>query len=122
MKIPGRVGYQCSNFYRQLIREGIIIDDNYYVDSNNQLTFRCKNRMEQGKQVNAPRCTKRQSRSIKREEEDGDSDVDLDLDLDVDMDLDRRMKSELKSKRGQISNYYDMDDDNCLPVEFIVGY
>ena len=40
--IPGRVGYQCSNYYRLLIKEGIIIDDNYYIDKNNQLTYRFK--------------------------------------------------------------------------------
>ena len=40
MKIPGRVGYQCSNFYRQLIKEGKIHDDNYSVDSEGKLVFR----------------------------------------------------------------------------------
>ena len=44
MKIPGRVGYQCSNYYRQLIREGVIIDDNYYVDQHNKLAFKFKSR------------------------------------------------------------------------------
>ena len=100
MKIPGRVGYQCSNFYRQLIREGVIIDDNYYVNSNNQLTFRFKNRMEHGKQVNTSRPTKRQLSSAKREEED----------------LDGKMVPELKSKRREMVDYYDIDDENCLPV------
>ncbi len=42
MKIPGRVGYQCSNYYRQLIREGVIIDDNYYIDEKNKLSFKFK--------------------------------------------------------------------------------
>ena len=40
MKIPGRVGYQCSNFYRQLIKEGKIHDDNYSFDSKGKLVFR----------------------------------------------------------------------------------
>ena len=30
--IPQRVGYQCANYYRQLIKTGIIFDENYYVD------------------------------------------------------------------------------------------
>ena len=34
------MGYQCSNYYRQLIKEGIIIDDNYYIDELNQLSYR----------------------------------------------------------------------------------
>lgn len=42
MKIPGRVGYQCSNYYRQLIREGVIIDDNYYIDEKDKLSFKFK--------------------------------------------------------------------------------
>lgn len=29
MQIPGRVGYQCSNYYRKLIQEGVITDPNY---------------------------------------------------------------------------------------------
>lgn len=29
MEIPGRTGYQCSNFYRKLIKEGRIVDQNY---------------------------------------------------------------------------------------------
>ena len=40
MQIPGRVGYQCSNFYRQLIKEGKIHDDNYSFDSKGKLVFR----------------------------------------------------------------------------------
>lgn len=42
MKIPGRVGYQCSNYYRQLIREGVIIDDYYYINDKNMLSFKFK--------------------------------------------------------------------------------
>jgi hypothetical protein len=30
--IPGRVGYQCSNFYRLLVKRGEIIDTNYEVN------------------------------------------------------------------------------------------
>lgn len=40
------MGYQCSNYYRHLIREGVIIDDNYYVDENNQLVFRPRQKKE----------------------------------------------------------------------------
>lgn len=45
MKIPGRVGYQCSNYYRQLIREGVIIDDFYYINEKNLLSFKFKSHM-----------------------------------------------------------------------------
>lgn len=42
MKIPGRVGYQCSNFYRQLVRDGEIKDENYEVNSDGKLVFRLR--------------------------------------------------------------------------------
>jgi len=32
MKIPGRVGYQCSNYYRDLVKKKIIHDPNYFWD------------------------------------------------------------------------------------------
>ena len=38
------MGYQCSNFYRQLIREGEIHDDNYMFDENGKLVFKFRDR------------------------------------------------------------------------------
>lgn len=35
--IPGRVGYQCSSFYRQLIKRGEIKDPNYWVDEKGKV-------------------------------------------------------------------------------------
>ena len=49
MKIPGRVGYQCSNFYRQLIKEGEIHDDNYVKDKDGKYVFQFRNK--EGKSV-----------------------------------------------------------------------
>lgn len=40
MVIPGRVGYQCSNFYRQLIKDGIIVDPNYCMDEKGKLHYK----------------------------------------------------------------------------------
>jgi len=41
MEFPGRVGYQCSNFYRQLVTSGEIVDPNYVVDAvTGKLTFK----------------------------------------------------------------------------------
>jgi hypothetical protein len=37
--IPGRVGYQCSNFYRHLIQTGKIKDDNYVIDENGKAHY-----------------------------------------------------------------------------------
>mmetsp|Transcript_8784 Transcript_8784/g.16118 ORF Transcript_8784/g.16118 Transcript_8784/m.16118 type:complete len:782 (+) Transcript_8784:357-2702(+) len=38
-KIPGRVGYQCSNFYRKLITEGVVHDPNYHIGEDGKLKF-----------------------------------------------------------------------------------
>jgi hypothetical protein len=39
MVIPGRVGYQCSNFYRQLVLNGDIKDPAYSVGADGKLKF-----------------------------------------------------------------------------------
>jgi hypothetical protein len=39
IKMPGRVGYQCSNYYRKLVAEAKIVDPNYVVDEKGKLTF-----------------------------------------------------------------------------------
>lgn len=39
MNIPGRVGYQCSNYYRALIQKGEIEDKNYFFE-NGKLKFK----------------------------------------------------------------------------------
>jgi hypothetical protein len=42
--IPGRVGYQCSNYYRTLIKNGDVQDSNYMVDESGQMRFNFKNK------------------------------------------------------------------------------
>ncbi|CAB4378462.1 hypothetical protein RhiirA5_353860 [Rhizophagus irregularis] len=39
MAIPGRVGYQCSNFYRLLIETGRVKDPNYVLDEKGKAHF-----------------------------------------------------------------------------------
>ena len=39
MTIPGRVGYQCSNFYRHLVAHGEVDDSNYYVDERGKVHY-----------------------------------------------------------------------------------
>lgn len=39
MTIPGRVGYQCSNFYRFLIQQGKIKDPNYVMDEKGKVHY-----------------------------------------------------------------------------------
>jgi len=44
--IPGRVGYQCSNFYRHLIETNQIQDPNYYLDEKGKAHYRFKNKQQ----------------------------------------------------------------------------
>ena len=37
------MGYQCSNYYRQLVKEGKIQDDNYVLNEDGKLVFRFRN-------------------------------------------------------------------------------
>jgi hypothetical protein len=39
MKVPGRVGYQCSNFYRLLVETNEIQDPNYVVDEKGKAHY-----------------------------------------------------------------------------------
>lgn len=39
MTIPGRVGYQCSNFYRKLLENGEVTDENYYLDERGKAHY-----------------------------------------------------------------------------------
>ncbi|KAJ9061308.1 hypothetical protein DSO57_1021981 [Entomophthora muscae] len=49
MTIPGRVGYQCSSFYRLLIQRGEIKDHRYVIDAKGKAQF-----LFSGKQNNGP--------------------------------------------------------------------
>jgi hypothetical protein len=40
MSIPGRVGYQCANFYRKLIKDGEVKDSNYTLDDKGEPTYK----------------------------------------------------------------------------------
>jgi len=48
MSIPGRVGYQCSNYYRKLIQEGVIKDPNYVLIDGKLKFLRGKDRVKNG--------------------------------------------------------------------------
>ena len=44
ISIPGRVGYQCSNYYRSLVKNGVVQDENYMLDDKGELRFNFKNK------------------------------------------------------------------------------
>jgi len=39
MTIPGRVGYQCSNFYRHLLKSKQIVDPNYIISNDGKMHY-----------------------------------------------------------------------------------
>ena len=45
ISIPGRVGYQCSNYYRSLVKNGVVQDENYMLDDKGELRFNFKNKV-----------------------------------------------------------------------------
>uniref|UniRef100_A0A7S2S1D2 Myb-like domain-containing protein n=1 Tax=Mucochytrium quahogii TaxID=96639 RepID=A0A7S2S1D2_9STRA len=48
MNVPGRVGYQCSNYYRKLVQAGIVVDPNYVIDDKGKLTFKRPKGLKRG--------------------------------------------------------------------------
>lgn len=48
MKIPGRVGYQCSNYYRLLVETNQIQDPNYIVDEKGKARYLFEKKKEDG--------------------------------------------------------------------------
>jgi hypothetical protein len=54
-KIPGRVGYQCSNFYRKLILDGVIKDSSYRIGPDGKLHYKDRGGYTKGKVHSAPR-------------------------------------------------------------------
>jgi len=88
MAIPGRVGYQCSNYYRQMIERGEIQDSNYYIDekgkahylfgktkNENQGEFE-KRRLERIEQIN-----KERERMEKDKDKENQKDYENGMDL-----------------------------------------
>eukprot|EP00124_Ichthyophonus_hoferi_P005474 Ihof_evm1s803 gene=Ihof_evmTU1s803 len=47
MKIPGRVGYQCSNYYRSQIEKGKMKDPNYFLDEKGKARYLFKNKSKE---------------------------------------------------------------------------
>merc|ERR1711972_1241458 len=39
-KIKGRVGYQCSNYWRQMMKDGWVKDPNYWIRSDGSFAFK----------------------------------------------------------------------------------
>lgn len=92
MSIPGRVGYQCSNYYRHLLESKEITDPNYYLDERGKARYLFKSATEDGQvtgsarkhskthvHVSLNRRSSRGKRTLNDNEENSDEEkVDLD--------------------------------------------
>ncbi|KAI9298416.1 hypothetical protein K502DRAFT_286516 [Neoconidiobolus thromboides FSU 785] len=101
MTIPGRVGYQCSNFYRLLVKNKEVNDPNYVVENGKvRYLFSTKQKDESGEVQKAFRS---HSKHIVR---NGNSDLNI--------------KSKSRKKRGKKSN--SSDNESTSDDEFIIDY
>lgn len=74
MKIPGRVGYQCSNYYRLLIETHKISDPNYVLDEKGKAHFLFEKKSSDG-QVKKTFRTHTKLASVKKKKEAMDTDT-----------------------------------------------
>ncbi|RKP13475.1 hypothetical protein BJ684DRAFT_16128 [Piptocephalis cylindrospora] len=92
--IPGRVGYQCSNFYRHLLETQVLHDPNYFLDEKGKAKYLFANRRgtstpEAGRAVPMVRPKKRRRAPVRRSrwsgtDEDDEEDDIMDDDDDDD--------------------------------------
>lgn len=61
------MGYQCSNFYRQLIKDGELHDSNYVKDKNGKWIFLFRDKQGQSTLGRAKRVPTKVTRKSKRE-------------------------------------------------------
>lgn len=61
--IPGRVGYQCSNYYRKLVKNGKLESSEYYVGEDGKLHYRF-----QGKKGSVVQDSKEEAKRSRQKE------------------------------------------------------
>mmetsp|Transcript_7626 Transcript_7626/g.9454 ORF Transcript_7626/g.9454 Transcript_7626/m.9454 type:complete len:193 (-) Transcript_7626:53-631(-) len=79
MGIPGRVGYQCSNYYRHLVESGVIEDPNYELDESGKVHYKGKTRKNKSSRAVHP---DEQHSSTKKRKKIGNSSSDSESDDD----------------------------------------
>ena len=125
--IPGRVGYQCSNFYRKLIKDGVVKDELYKQGQDGRLHFKERQSyhkkpwfeargldINQKPEIEADQTTtkKRVRKTRKASDEDSMSDEDVNSSPSVPI-----------SKIKLVGFYQKMAEQNPLPdqCDFITG-
>ncbi|KAL0476548.1 hypothetical protein AKO1_006094 [Acrasis kona] len=107
--IPGRVGYQCSNFYRQLVSKGEIKDDTYGVDENGQMYWKVKSRKRKSSEDDSPRPRKKKNNTASYEMEwESDAETDDEVEDGSDNQLDTlNRKSSLRTYNNPLAGSKD---------------
>ena len=65
MKIPGRVGYQCANYYRKLLLSGKVHDEYYRKDPDGKLHFKDRQSYKKGAFKNEKKESKHTTYKVK---------------------------------------------------------
>lgn len=131
--IKGRVGYQCSNYYRSLVKNGIIQDDNYMVDPvSGELRFNFKNKgfaraepvegeprmvmVKKVVKVKKPKEPKPKAKKAKKRDDDGD---DKAFRCNVKLDGVRRSS---RAPKKTYTDGSDLDDDEFEELPVLPGF
>ncbi|CAO3596085.1 unnamed protein product [Absidia cylindrospora] len=97
MAIPGRVGYQCSNFYRLLIETGELFDDNYVIDDKGKAHYLFDKKTETGEIQKTIRNHYKHKKNRQQDADGGDA---------------CKKTKTVKKKKPKKRNPWDTDDDD----------
>jgi hypothetical protein len=108
--IPGRVGYQCSNFYRALLESGEMQDSRYVRGSDGRLHHTSR-------QARETSSCPRKSRKSRSDDIDGDGDGDGDDEVSVS--VPRRRRQTGRSWRSEVER---LTIESIESLRFVVGF
>jgi hypothetical protein len=129
MAIPGRVGYQCANFYRAMVASGDIKDEKYAFDENGKMFCkegkRARKHLVEGVAVPINDQTKRKRRMKNGEEDledDFDSSDDDAIDSDDEATLQLLKKSTLRQYQNPLAGFKDSITNEEVVNPYISPY
>ena len=125
--IPGRVGYQCSNYYRLLVKNGTLKDGNYTKDDSGKIHFVFKgatskkpnnnNNNNNSKTKSKPKGLKSKRHKIERDSDEDSEPSEHESDQEEQSEEDAAQQSENESqnsfenkKQITIQDLFDTDD------------
>ncbi|PVU95956.1 hypothetical protein BB561_001485 [Smittium simulii] len=117
MSIPGRVGYQCSNYYRYLIENNKIKDPNYVLDSKGKAhyLFATKRKNADGSVIKEFRSHNKRPKgnSKKRQYSEATEDSEVLFETDEESEIEAIANMNKRTKRSSRSyGYFDGTDSD----------